>query len=165
MMEPRGAIERILLEWGNMLAAIPEIKVVSLALYGSWARGNARPDSDVDVLVVCDGLSVDRAERERLVIPSTREASRRLRAALGPGAYPVLSPVLKTVAEAQYHAPLYLDMVHEARLLRDEGGFLRGVLDEVKANLERLGSRRVAFKGGWYWDLKPDYRPGEVFEI
>jgi predicted nucleotidyltransferase len=29
-------------------------RVESITLYGSWARGTARPDSDVDVLVVVD---------------------------------------------------------------------------------------------------------------
>jgi hypothetical protein len=27
------------------------------------------------------------------------------------------------------------------------------------------GARRIWCGNAWYWDLKPDYRPGEVFEL
>jgi hypothetical protein len=31
--------------------------------------------------------------------------------------------------------------------------------------LAHLGARRVWLGNAWYWDLKPDYRPGDVFEL
>jgi hypothetical protein len=32
--------------------------------------------------------------------------------------------------------------------------------------MRALGSRRVYLAdGSWYWDLKPDFRPGEVVEL
>jgi hypothetical protein len=31
--------------------------------------------------------------------------------------------------------------------------------------LEQLGARRIWRGNAWFWDLKPDYRPGEVFEL
>jgi len=77
----------------------------------------------------------------------------------------LISPIYKTPEEASRLVPLYLDMVEDARLLHDRDGFFAGVLADLRRRLERLGSRRVSFKGGWYWDLKPDARPGEVFEI
>jgi hypothetical protein len=32
--------------------------------------------------------------------------------------------------------------------------------------MAELGSRRIELPdGGWYWDLKPDWRPGEVVDL
>jgi len=31
--------------------------------------------------------------------------------------------------------------------------------------MERLGSRRVRAGGGYYWELKPDFRWGETIEL
>ena len=43
----------------RLRAALPELRqrypVASLALFGSWVRGEQRPESDLDVLVEFDG--------------------------------------------------------------------------------------------------------------
>ena len=75
-------------------------------------------------------------------------------------------PIMKTREEASYHSPLYLDMVVEGVILYDREGFFGSILDEIGRKLKKLGARRKYLKsGGWYWDLKPDYKPGEVIEI
>ena len=39
-------------------------------------------------------------------------------------------------------------------------------LERLRARLEELGSRRIELDDGtWYWDLKPDLRPGEVVTL
>lgn len=43
-------------------------RIRSILLYGSWARGTARPDSDVDLLVVVD-------RRDRDVIDALQDAA------------------------------------------------------------------------------------------
>lgn len=52
-----------------------------------------------------------------------------------------------------------------ARILYDRGRFLEGALDGLRARLARLGARRIWRGKAWFWDLKPDYRPGEVFDL
>ena len=56
-------------------------------------------------------------------------------------------------------------MIDDLCLLLDRDGFFRNHLDEFAARLRRLGARRIHRDGTWHWDLKPDYRPGEVFEL
>ena len=42
----------------------------------------------------------------------------------------------------------------------------REVLARKLASLRALGSRRMELAdGSWYWDLKPDRRPGEVIAL
>ena len=52
----KEGFERLL---GEILKALREYygdRLVSLAVFGSVSRGTQRPDSDVDLLVVCNSL-------------------------------------------------------------------------------------------------------------
>jgi hypothetical protein len=134
-------------------------RLVSLALFGSVARGTSHRDSDVDLLIMATGLPrgrVARADDFRLIERQVAEAV--------PDA-PSLSPVFKTPDEILQGTPLLFDMVEDAHLLVDGDGFLGGQLARLAGRFQALGSRRMWRDGWWYWDLKPDYRPGEVFEL
>jgi len=136
-----------------------ESRLVSLAVFGSVGRGTARDNSDVDLLLIVTDLPRGRVARAEEFLAVERTVVAAL-----PGA-PALSPVFKTPAEAQAGSPLFLDMIDDARILVDRDGFLAAVLARLAGRLLELGSRRVWQDGWWYWDLKPDYRPGEVFEL
>jgi predicted nucleotidyltransferase len=134
-------------------------RLVSLAVFGSVGRGTARPDSDVDLLLVVEGLSSRRLERvdEFSVIEHAMRDSLKDNVEL--------SPIFKTPEEIQQGSPLLLDMVEDVRVLFDRDNFLRNALTNLQARLESLGARRIWLGNVWYWDLKPDYKVGEVFEI
>jgi predicted nucleotidyltransferase len=51
-------------------------------LFGSWARGQARPESHIDVLVVIRGLPDDRLERHRALYRLPGEVSETFGAAV-----------------------------------------------------------------------------------
>ncbi len=76
-----------------------------------------------------------------------------------------LCPVFKTPEEAEAGSPLFLDMVQDARLLYDRDGFFAKRLAGLRRRLAELGAKRIWRGNVWYWDLKPDYKPGEVFEL
>ncbi len=48
-------IQRILVEIHNIFAAFYGARLVKILLYGSHARGDAEPGSDIDILVVLKG--------------------------------------------------------------------------------------------------------------
>jgi hypothetical protein len=58
-----------------------------------------------------------------------------------------------------------LDLTEDAVILEDRGAALAAALDDLRRRLRRLGSRRVWKDGSWYWDLKPDYRRGEIIRL
>ena len=133
----------------------------SLVLFGSLARGQGTARSDVDILVVAERFPRSLAERRRPLLAAWSHA--RARHALPAVEWNL---VTKTPAEARYHSPLYLDIVEDGILLVDRGRFFETVLDAMRARMRELGSRRVYLDdGSWYWDLKPDFRFGEVVEI
>jgi hypothetical protein len=74
-------------------------------------------------------------------------------------------PVIKSSEEAEIGSPLFLDMVDDARVLYDRDGFFARRLERLRTRLNELGARRIWRGKVWYWDLKPDDQPGEVFEL
>jgi hypothetical protein len=140
-------------------------RLVSLAVFGSVGRGVPRPDSDVDLLIVARDLPRGRVARAADFRAVEQTVAPRLAALRSKALTREFSPVFKTPAELSQGSPLLLDMVEDARLLHDRDDFLRSVLAALRERLERLGARRVWRGSAWYWDLKPDYAPGEVFEL
>lgn len=141
-------------------------RLISLAVFGSWARGAATPASDLDLLVVAEPLPPSRMKRVREFRPvadATRAVRSRIWSNQGPEIE--LAPVFKTPHELAAGSPLYLDMTLWRVVLADRGGLLETFLAGLRDRMQALGSRRVPFKGGAFWDYKPDFRPGEVVEL
>jgi predicted nucleotidyltransferase len=132
-------------------------RLISLVVFGSVGRGTARPDSDIDLLLVVRDLPIGRMAR-------VREFS-LIETALDIKGHLELSPVFKTPEEVADGSPLLLDMVEDARVLFDREDFFQRAMENLKGRLHRLNARRVWQGNAWYWDLKPDYKQGEVFEI
>ncbi len=141
-------------------------RLVSLAVFGSWARDAATPVSDIDVLLVADPLPPGRGRRVAEFDPVDRATAPARARIWPPGSPPpVLSPVIKTPSEVHCGSPLFLDMTEACDLLADPKGFLRGYLAELRTRMDRLGTCRRAAQGGSYWDYRPTIRPGEVVEL
>ena len=51
-----GTVEQTLSELKDGLAALYSARLKGLYLFGSYARGEARPESDLDVLIVLDSI-------------------------------------------------------------------------------------------------------------
>ena len=153
----RALLEPLLRE----VRAVYRESLISAAVFGSQARGTAGPDSDVDLLIVAEPLPRGRMPRVQQFLPVEEALAAR---------YPSfrslrLSPVFKTPDEVKRGSPLFWDMTEDAIILHDRDGFFQKHLEEVRRRLRELKARRV-FKGNaWYWILKEDYRPGEVFEL
>lgn len=140
-------------------------RLVSVVLYGSVARGTMRHDSDIDLLIVARDLPAGRLNRVREFEAVEEAVEEHVKRAAGQGIQTSLSPVLKTPEEVLAGSPLFLDMVEDARVLYDRQGFFAQRLARLRDRLSELGAKRVWKGNAWYWDLKPDYRQGEVFEL
>ncbi len=142
--------------------------LVTLAVFGSWARGEASPHSDIDVLIVADKLPDGRMKRVMQFRP-VHDASLLARKSLWQEqetrVVPDLSPVLKTPAEVLVGSPLFLDMTDSRDVIFDRDDFFADYLRKLSLRMKALGTRRRQAAGGYYWEYKPDYITGEVIEL
>ena len=140
-------------------------RLVSLVVFGSVGRGVPGPESDLDLLLVADALPPGRLGR----VTEFRAVERALEPLLdemrSAGLAPELSPVFKTPAEVDRGSPLFLDMVQDARILYDREDFIKRRFARLEERLKTLGARRIWRGNAWFWDLKPDYKPGEIFDL
>lgn len=137
-------------------------RLISAVVFGSLARGDATPTSDIDLLLVTKGLPPRLMERyDEITEPGLSPPARRAR---GEPLAPI-SPVLYTPQEASDFHNIYLDMTRHAIILLDRGGFICRKLDEVSRQLEELDSKRLELEGKPVWMLKPDLQRGEVVEL
>jgi predicted nucleotidyltransferase len=159
------AFERIVEALPAACAAVYGERLKALALFGSVARGTMRPDSDIDLLIVADPLPDGRdgrmAEFERV----DAALSGLLRQAEKSGVHTCLSPVVKTPHELRRGSLLYLDLIDQAKIAFDPERMLSDFLADLAARLKAMGARRVRKGGGYYWELKPDYRWGDRIEL
>jgi len=140
-------------------------RLVSVALFGSAGRETQRFDSDVDVLLIAKDLPVGRMKRVREFENVEKSLEAQLMELKKKGIDTRISAVIKTPEETTAGSPLFLDMVDDAKVLYDRGGFFANRLEELRRKLDALGARRVWKGSAWYWDLKPDYKKGDVIEL
>jgi predicted nucleotidyltransferase len=139
--------------------------LVSVVLFGSVARGEAEVNSDIDLLIVAEGLPRGRFARLNLLEGIDQEFQPLLERLEVEGTSTRFSRILKTRKEAGRIIPLYLDLVEDAVILYDADGFFQDLLRRLRDSLNRLGAKRERLGRVRYWDLKPDLVPGERFEI
>lgn len=143
-------------------------QVLSIVLYGSVARGQARAESDVDLLIVLREASSVYYERLRPFLRILRQLQEEpaWKGLEAQGLRPYLSLLVLSKEEAEQSRYIYLDMVDEARILTDVGGFFQAKLEALRQRLQELGARRIwQGEASWYWDLKPDLRKGETLVL
>lgn len=140
-------------------------RLVTLAVFGSVGRERQRADSDVDIMIIADNLPDGRLRR----MQEFEEIEDALEATLArlkdQGISTWISPIIKTPREVKRGSLIFLDMIDDATILYDRGGFFQSFLDDFKKRLTALGARRVIRGNSWHWVLKEKYREGEVFEL
>jgi len=147
-----------LVRYTNLLKGRFGPDLVSVVHFGSWARGTARPESDLDVLVVTRGLPPSRLERHGVLHRVAQGVSEEFA--------DTVAAIGLTAEEAERVRPFYLGMLSGHVLLWDPSGFFQRVLERLQARLAELGARRYVDEDGYeFWDLKPDWKPGDVVEL
>ncbi len=152
----------------NLLNSFFGEKLISVVVFGSVARGDAKPSSDTDILVVAENLPKRISEKMEImakILIRLRDTQtyKELRKK-GINTWVQFYPL--TLEEAKIHRPIYLDMVEDAVILVDKDNFIEAVFMSLRRRLGELKARRIYLENGtWFWDLKPDIKRGEAVEI
>lgn len=142
--------------------------LVSIVLYGSVARGKAKLESDVDILIIQSQAPDDYYKRLEPIISVDKKLkdTKAYREFESKSWFPYLSYIIFSEEEAKENRYLFLGMVSDSIILFDTNSFFKKRLEDVRKRLKVLGSKKVYMDDGtWYWDLKPDLVAGEVFEL
>src|SRR3972149_4327380 len=141
-------------------------KLISLVLYGSVARGTAKQDSDIDIILIIDNLSYKESMNRFLLVEQKLKESQEFISIKESGYSPEIRPILFSQEEASESRYIFLDIVNDGIILYDKNDFFKKRLEKLKKKLIELDSRRIFRNdGSWYWILAPNLKFGESFEI
>lgn len=143
-------------------------RLTSIVLYGSVARGTARPDSDIDLFVVAGETDEDKEPLWDWVLDLEQAFwnSQEIAALRDQGFRASIETYVVSKAQARRGLPIYLDMTLEAIVLHDPENFFSRRIDQVKQRMAELRSRREWLSQDTYvWQLKADAEPGEVISL
>jgi len=168
----RIGIENVCKPYRDIISKLVDLMInrfkdnlISIVLFGSVARCDARSDSDIDLLIVVDNIPKGRFRRQEMFMEIEDLLQKDIEALETAGYRIDFSPIIKTPEEASRISPLYLDMIYDAIVLYDKDNFFTNILDKLRKKLVELGAERVHLGRKWYWRLKKDYVFGEVIEI
>lgn len=118
-------------------------RLLSLAIFGSRVTGDYRPDSDIDLLVVCDVFPGGRMARTEEWLPMEADWSG-----------PYLSPLFYTPVELKNGSPVFLNLtLGEIEYLYDPQNLLKDYIDDLSRRLRAMGARRIGQGKAAYWDM------------
>ena len=121
------------------------IEVISIAIFGSVARQENNTNSDLDLLVIADGIPQKKIHRINDIVNIKRTLDL---------AFPVdILLVSKEECEANFrnHNPLYLDIAIDAKIACDTG-FLSSLMEETRQYIDLNHIRRGV--NSWSFPVK-----------
>lgn len=158
----RGFIKQLL---NQIDAYFGKKTIIACALFGSVARGEAKPYSDINILIIHEKVGFDPIKRfvdALLEVRKDKEYSMLLERSI----YPQPSVIFMTPQEISHRPLILLDIMDHGLILKDERGFLGDLIQKFKERLREMGAKKIIHKDdSWAWDLKPDWKPGEAIEI
>ena len=128
---------------------------VGMALFGSWARGEARPDSDVDVFIVLRSLKGMEA-RSRIY----KVIARRVRRGLT-----LIDMRLEELKGTVELTPLFINIVADAIVIWDKEGLLHSFIEKGRELIKKAGLVRYKTPDGKYGWKRRDGQPLEPVEL
>ena len=156
-----GCYLHLMVKAVRMMASHFGDRLVSVCLYGSVARGEARANSDVDLLVVLEKLDGGPVHALRTVYGCLEDLRLERRFLLRHGVATDVSIYPLAREEARRFHPIYLDVAEDGIVLYDVGGFFAHLQFQAVGTLINSGGVKVRSRGEWFWRMPKDFVFGE----
>ena len=150
-----AVLDRIAVFYGHRL--------VALAVYGSFARGENRKDSDLDLFIIlrdAPKMSFRIAEFVEQVEMPVEPLGQALFEKDGIHCDP--SPYILTAEEARNIQPIYYDFVEHLAVALDPEGLIDRIVGAVRTRLDEVGGAKIRRNNTIEWQTKRVGFPGEV---
>ena len=121
------------------------INVKAMVLFGSWAKGTATPDSDVDLLVVAGNIHPKR-QRRGAEIAQIKQYLPGLALDI------LLHTKEEMISNFINHNPLFLDVAEDGKIILDDEGFLQNLISQTKGYIKQRQIKR--FGDGWIFPVE-----------
>lgn len=133
----------------SRLDSLP-VKIRGAILYGSFAKGVANTDSDIDILFVSDHI-VPQKHRRAADIARIKE-----HLAFGHPLDILLLTSKECISNFRNHNPLFLDIAWDGVILSDENNFLKNLIDETRSYIVKMNI--IKLPDGWRFPV-PERAP------
>ena len=154
----RGVINRILTFIKDAYAD----NLISLAIYGSYASGKARLNSDLDLFIILSKTGRRTAELkyfyDKVEAPLENELLQLLKIQKIDMS---ISPFIVSREQASFFNPLYLDMSDDAYIVYDKDDFLRSILIKVGVLKQRYNFQKKSISNTFLWDMSSHVMIGQ----
>jgi hypothetical protein len=121
-------------------------------LFGSTVKG-LKPNTDIDLLLVIDGMPENRIEKNREFAAVEKACAPELLSLQKIGINLIFSPQIRSSESIQKFQNFYLDLPECNKILFDPEGLLASLLEKIRAWRISSGAKRINKGLLWYWDL------------
>jgi len=163
-------IQNLYLNYASLIAhkleEIMQDDLISVVLFGSAARGEAGEGSDIDILIVAEKFGKEGRFEVFNKIEKDLKASDEYQELKEQKLGTLISPVPLTPSEVEKNPSILLDIVTDGIILYDVDDFIENKMESLRKKLKKMGSKKIFLDGTrYFWDLKPNYKLGEVVII
>ncbi len=139
--------------------------ILAVTLFGSVARRTATNESDIDMLILVKKRT-EELHKKFLKIDIESYDWQENQELLDKKIYTKIYEIIKTEEELRRNPLILLDILDHGIILYDPQEKMKNLLSDLDKKLKELGAKKIVFEDGkWCWDLKPDWKPGEIVEI
>ncbi len=135
-------------------------KIISLVLFGSVCRGQAKGSSDIDMFTFYDDKKVPREEVNKALIEiiiNLRKSEEYLELTKH-NIYPEVYPFLISKSKVNDLLWVFLDVTDHGIVIKDTNNFAQKLIEKMKENVSNAGGRCVKLPNGkWCWVLYKDF--------
>jgi len=160
----QGCYANIILKFFRLLKDELEENLLSLGIFGSVARGEAKKESDIDLFIIVNELNMSLLERTKYLLNIKRKDSieKELEFLSDYEIYPKLNFFIRQKNELTLNF-FTIDISFDIKTVYDKG-ILRTFLEKIQKKIEEKDIKRKYLDNGkYYLDLNLEF--GEVFEF